>query len=418
MIKIYTHCDKRGRVESIHEKNQHNIFPGIKSDSVVKFGWTTDIFVNQLKQLPNSENYFKICPWTEQIPLAEQGYYLMHYGNDLQAAQHYGFIALPPSIIDQINDGVLTLLVVMVYETFNAVSLAEWQTDFCTHLNFLGIQRHGSVKVLLGAHSPTMQNHQDQRVAWIFYPWFEAALQNRVKASGITNAPRDPLLKKQYKFLSLNKRPRPHRFLLTAWLEYLQLAHHGYMSWPLTHSRTLDELTTNPLYSCGLKFFPAVERHVRNINKITGSYPDADRYPGTDWLSSAPLYNDVDFEIINETHHQNIGDQVFLTEKTFRAIYMGVPFIICGNPGSLELLRMLGYKTFPSVFDEHYDKILSPVLAIHHIAMEVRRHAMANLPLSGFAHDEILQATNHNQQLFLSKQHAQNIFEVIQKSYN
>jgi hypothetical protein len=418
MIKIYTHYDHRCNAQSIHEKNQHNIFPSIKSDSVVKFGWTTDTFVSQLKQLPNSENYFKICPWTEQIPLAEQGYYLMHYGNDLQAAQHYGFIALPPSIIDQINDGVLTLLVVMVYETFEAVSLARWQDDFCTHLNYLGIQRHESVKVLLSAYSPTMQKHTDCRVSWIFYPWFEAALYGHIRTSGIATVPRDPLLKKKHKFLSLNKRPRPHRFLLTAWLEHFQLAHHGYISWPLTHGRALDELTTNPLYSCGLKSFPSMERHVRDVKKIAGSYPDGDEREATDWLSSAPLYNDVEFEIVNETHHQNIGDNVFLTEKTFRAIYMGVPFMICGNPGSLELLRMLGYKTFPSVFDEHYDKIMSPVMAIDFVANEVRKHTNTNLPLSGFAHDEILQATNHNQQLFLNKQHAQNIFEVIQKSYD
>ena len=418
MIKIYAHYDKRGRVESIHEKNQHNIFPSIKNDSIVKYGWTTDIFVQQLKQLPNSENYFEICPWNEQIPIAKHGYYLMHYGNDIQAQQHYGFISLPPIIVDQINDGVLTLLVVMVYEAFNAVSLARWQDDFCTHLKFLGIQRHQSVKVLLGSYSPTMQKHKDRRVAWMFYPWFEAALQNKVNSSGITIVPRDPLLKKKYKFLSLNKRPRPQRFLLTAWLEHLQLAHHGYISWPLTHDRTLDELTTNPLYSCGLKFFPTMERHIRDINKIIGCYPDADKFSGIDWLSSAPLYNDVDFEIVNETHHQNIGDNIFLTEKTFRAIYMGVPFMICGNPGSLELLRMLGYKTFPSAFDEQYDKIMSPVLAINHIVMEARKHTNNDLPLSGFAHDEILQATNHNQQLFLRKQHAQNIFEVIQKSYD
>ncbi len=417
MIKIYTHYNKRNQVESIHEKNQHNIFPSIKNNSKVKFGWTTDIFVNQLTQLPNSENYFKICPWNEQIPIAEQGYYLIHYGNDYQATQHHGFITLSSIIVDQINNGVLTLLVVLMYETFGSVSLAQWQDDFCTHLSYLGIQRHESVKVMLGAYSPTMQKHEDRRVAWIFYPWFEAALQSQIKTGGITTVPRDPLLKKKYKFLSLNKRPRPQRFLLTAWLEHLQLAHHGYISWPLTHSRTLDELTTNPLYSYGLKSFPTMERHVRSTNKIIGCYPDADTHSGTDWLSSAPLYNDVDFEIVNETYHQNIGDNIFLTEKTFRAIYMGVPFMICGNPGSLELLRMLGYKTFPSVFDEEYDEIMSPVMAIDHVVMEVRRHAIANLPLSGFAHDEILQATSHNQQLFLSKQHAQNIFEVIQKSY-
>ena len=418
MIKIYTHYDDdSGQAVSIHEKNQHNIFPSMKSNCIIKFGWTTDIFIEQLTQLPNSENYLKICPWNEQIPIAEQGYYLIHYGNDHQAAQHHGFITLPPIIVDQINSGVLTLLVVLVYETFGSVSLAQWQDDFCSHLTYLGIQRHQSVKVMLGSYSPTMQKHEDRRVAWIFYPWFEAAFQSQIKAIDITTVPRDPLLKKKYKFLSLNKRPRPQRFLLTAWLEHLQLAHHGYISWPLTHSRTLDELTTNPLYSCGLKFFPTMERHVRDTNKIIGCYPDADKFHGTAWVSSAPLYNDVDFEIVNETHHQNIGDNIFLTEKTFRAIYMGMPFMICGNPGSLELLRMLGYKTFPSVFDEQYDKIMSPVLSINYIVEEVRKHTINDLPLSGFAHDEVLQATNHNQQLFLNKQHAQNIFEVIQKSY-
>jgi len=427
MIKIYAHHDKRGQVVSIHEKNQHNIFPGAKSDSAVKGGWHTAGFVRQLMQLPNSENYFKICPWNEHIPMAEQGYYLMHYGNDVRAAQHHGFITLPSTIVDQINDGVLTLLVVMVYETFATISLTQWQEDFCIHLNYLGIQRHESVKVVLGAYSPNMQKHEDRRVAWIFYPWFEAALHGEIKASGITTVPRDPLLKKKYKFLNLNKRPRIHRSLLIAWMEYLKIAHHGYISWPLTHGRTLDDLTTDLMYSCGLKFFPSIEQHVRNGQKIIGNYPDSDQAFGnwiatnecqlTDWLSSVPLYDDVDFEIVNETHHQNIGDNVFLTEKTFRAIYMGVPFMICGNPGSLDLLRILGYKTFPSAFDEQYDKIMSPVLAINYIVEEVCKYTDINSPPGGFAHDEILQATNHNQQLFLSKPHAQKIFEVIQNSY-
>lgn len=416
-MKIYTHEDERGQRLSIHEKNQHNIFPSIKSDSIVKYGWTTDIFVKQLRQLSDSESYFEICTWHEQIPMAQQGFYLMHYGNDIQAAQHWGFITLPPIIIEQINTGVLTLLVVLVYESFGSISLAQWQTEFCTHLNFLGLHRHDSVKVLLGSHSPTMQKHQDQRVAWIFYPWFEAALQSQIKNSSVSTVPRDPLTTKKYRFLSLNKRPRPQRFLLTAWLEHAELAHHGYISWPLTHSRTLDTIATNALYSLGLKFFPTMERYVRENNKIIGCYPDADQYQGTDWMSSAPLYMDCDFEIVNETHHQNIGDNVFLTEKTFRAIYMGVPFLICGNPGSLELLQMLGYRTFPSVFDESYDKIMSPVMAINFIVNAVRKHTLNLLPFSAFAHDEILQATDHNQQLFLNKKHAQNLFEAVQKSY-
>jgi hypothetical protein len=44
-----------------------------------------------------------------------------------------------------------------------------------------------------------------------------------------------------------------------------------------------------------------------------------------------------------------------LTEKTFKPILNLQPFIIIGNPGSLQLLKDLGYKTFDDVIKESYD---------------------------------------------------------------
>jgi len=49
------------------------------------------------------------------------------------------------------------------------------------------------------------------------------------------------------------------------------------------------------------------------------------------------------------------GQRLHLTEKTFKPIAMGMPFIIVGTQGSLKYLREYGFKTFEGVWDESYD---------------------------------------------------------------
>jgi hypothetical protein len=65
------------------------------------------------------------------------------------------------------------------------------------------------------------------------------------------------------------------------------------------------------------------------------------------------FYTDAYFNFVVETHFDN--DTCFLTEKTFKPILNLQPFIIAGNPGSLALLKDLGYKTFEDVIKESYD---------------------------------------------------------------
>jgi hypothetical protein len=48
-------------------------------------------------------------------------------------------------------------------------------------------------------------------------------------------------------------------------------------------------------------------------------------------------------------------DSIFLSEKTYKPIYLCQPFIIFGNPYSLKKLKELGYKTFDKWWDESYD---------------------------------------------------------------
>jgi hypothetical protein len=49
------------------------------------------------------------------------------------------------------------------------------------------------------------------------------------------------------------------------------------------------------------------------------------------------------------------GRRWHLTEKTFKPIALGMPFVIVGTRGSLEYLRSYGFRTFGDIWDESYD---------------------------------------------------------------
>jgi hypothetical protein len=61
------------------------------------------------------------------------------------------------------------------------------------------------------------------------------------------------------------------------------------------------------------------------------------------------------FSVINETtYHEGVP---FFSEKIFKAIGIGHPFVIATAPNSLKYLRELGYKTFHPFINESYDTI-------------------------------------------------------------
>ena len=71
--------------------------------------------------------------------------------------------------------------------------------------------------------------------------------------------------------------------------------------------------------------------------------------------SISKYYVETYFSIVSETtYHEGTP---FLSEKIFKAIAMGHPFIIVTAPNSLQYLKALGYKTYSPFIDESYDSI-------------------------------------------------------------
>lgn len=70
------------------------------------------------------------------------------------------------------------------------------------------------------------------------------------------------------------------------------------------------------------------------------------------------LYTESNMQIVLETHFD--ADQskgTFITEKTYKPIKYGQPFVIVGPAGTLAELRKQGYSVFDSVIDNSYDLI-------------------------------------------------------------
>lgn len=73
-------------------------------------------------------------------------------------------------------------------------------------------------------------------------------------------------------------------------------------------------------------------------------------------LHVASHYQDSYCSIVLETHFDADGSKgAFLTEKTFKCLKHGHPFVIVGPAGSLATLRELGYRTFDRAIDPAYD---------------------------------------------------------------
>ena len=91
--------------------------------------------------------------------------------------------------------------------------------------------------------------------------------------------------------------------------------------------------------------------------KLSSEYelPWAQQYPqyGKDQDIYEKPYNDTKYSLISETNDTN--DEVFITEKTWKAIIAQHVFVVHGNYLFLQKFREMGFRTFSNYFDESYD---------------------------------------------------------------
>lgn len=159
-------------------------------------------------------------------------------------------------------------------------------------------------------------------------------------------------------FVTYNRRPRLHRLILIA------------------------NLIKNNLIEDGISSLGTYNHNVKNLGSIDGTLTPIDCEKLSDYVSYSP--DGVNLEVenpantINIEHHRRsfvslvsetlVENNVsFFSEKIYKPLSIGHPFILVGNPHSLSRLHSLGYKTFSKYWDESYDVELDWVTRIHKI---------------------------------------------------
>ena len=118
-------------------------------------------------------------------------------------------------------------------------------------------------------------------------------------------------------------------------------------------------------------------------------------------------YEKTFISIVTETLVQN--DTLFITEKTWKPIIMGHPFMIYGNKNTLKYLKNLGYKTFDKWIDESYDIEDDYIIRAGLIVREIEKFSKFTIDELKIIRKEMLSICDYNRMHFIN---------LINKNYN
>jgi hypothetical protein len=122
-------------------------------------------------------------------------------------------------------------------------------------------------------------------------------------------------------------------------------------------------------------------------------------------------------DIITET--MLYEDAIHITEKTYKSIYLGLPFVISATKGHLKNLRDMGFQTFNSVINEDYDNMTGKNKVKHVVDAAIELCKIYNTP-------EVLEICQFNRELYLNHQFRKEVCkklffdkleEIVKKSH-
>lgn len=141
-------------------------------------------------------------------------------------------------------------------------------------------------------------------------------------------------------YINLNRTLRYHRCILMDYIIDNDLLNDGYNTW--SNGSVVREYLQKNTDS--------------KINKNTYDILDFEDIGRSNPTFATPIEfcKKTFLFLVTETYYDSTN--FFISEKTYKPISIGMPFMILGNPGTLEYLREKGYLTFSRWFDENYDQ--------------------------------------------------------------
>ena len=277
----------------------------------------------------------------------------------------------------------------------------------------------------------------------------------RVGINGQGNNPNFPLdddyidklkkYKKPYYFLSYNNFSKKHRLYFLQESIKRNFFDKGIISFRDPENQIHPKLAYRSIIGraddrfiddlSGLLDFNFIEKEISKIlplelDPVENSDPDSDDVAISDFgvyhlkrrrsfrrdrYVHPPHITDSYFNVVCESKFSK-DNILFVTEKTYKAVLLQ-PFIILGSPFTLKKIRSYGFETFPELFDESYDSIVSRSERIQFIIKEIERVCNLNKDELHDIYLKILPKVIHNQQHFLNMDIKDLVFDAWNKIF-
>jgi hypothetical protein len=167
-------------------------------------------------------------------------------------------------------------------------------------------------------------------------------------------------------FNSLNRNIRTHRTEHLYYLVKRKLQNKGIVSGylpedyninPIFNNITLDEL----------------KEVLEPVSPLIADGPWYDLNPDIDSTAifNHDLYKNSLLSVVTESAYYQPG--MCITEKVFKSIVAGHPFIVLGQHGILKTLRQMGYRTDFYGIDQSYDDIADPIIRFKHFHLSLEK---------------------------------------------
>lgn len=267
------------------------------------------------------------------------------------------------------------------------------------------------------------------------YEWFEYLCSKELNELEHIPKPNDNIYKIKKTFLCYNRRYKPHRTDLYILFWKFGLLNTSFYSMPhrstndTTHCfKNIDfasnykqeELSKLDVISNTKKMFES--SNIMNSDKMIEicstlpAYIDS-RKNLKDMIkivdNEQGVYDSTLLSVITESNFYS--QDVFHTEKTWKAVANRHPFIIVGPMHSLKYLKSLGYKTFSDFFDESYDDVENSTVRLLKIVTLCRVIENWDFACKKNFFNDVVSITEHNFNLLKSIYHNKKklVFENI-----
>jgi hypothetical protein len=319
------------------------------------------------------------------------GHYLMVYSNEQAMIDCQGLACTSVPVLQAINEGYMDLAMVFVHETFTRIGFDEFQKLFYARLKMMNITRHNSVRVILGSKFPGMDQPNELGVKWLYYPWYAGIMREDFLRDSLNQTPEIMAITNKAKsYLSLGGRDRPHRLMLIKELQHLGRLDQGIVTLSKNAFEDLQLAPSADLYD--------------SHNPLTGMAKPI--------MGCQSWYRQAAWDVVQDTVGHD-DQTTFVSEKVFRSMIMGVPFVINGSFGVLATLRELGFETFDGIIDESYDHISDPEQRCRAVAQEIDKICSWTPEQKQQAWMEIHPRVQHNQNLCLCMDHLKNLHDLL-----